>query len=318
MSYVAGYNKLGNETTAHRTDWREQIDISTPHPVPLPSEPLYRNLLAPNLWPSPELLPSFRPTFERYISVMSTLSTNFTSLIAEALGLPADAFDRFFERDQQHKLKVVRYPDIDELDPASADDGPGPRLGVGPHKDSMLSSYLLQASPHRGLQAQNLNGEWVDCPPLPGTLVVAIGQGLEALTHGACASTTHRVLSPARGEGARYSIPFFQGVSYDGNFDSVDIPEEVREEKRQFVDRIGGERRDDVEFTFVKGRWCTLGEATLWNRCKSHPDVAERWYPEILAQIRAQNEKEMAAAANGTPEANRVGVSSSARAIEAH
>jgi hypothetical protein len=47
-------------------------------------------------------------------------------------------------------------------------------------------------------------------------------------------------------------------------------------------------RKDDVEFTFVKGRWGHLGEATLMNRVKSHPDVGECWYPELLKQIRAQ------------------------------
>lgn len=55
-------------------------------------------------------------------------------------------------------------------------------------------------------------------------------------------------------------------------------------------------RNDDVEFTFVKGRWGHLGEATLMNRVKSHPDVGERWYPELLKQIRAQ---QAAAAAVG-------------------
>lgn len=169
------------------------------------SDPLYHNLLAPNQWPSAKYLPDFRPVFEDYISRMSEISIFFTSLIAQSLDLPADAFDNFFDKDQQHKLKVVKYPD----------NGVGAGQGVGPHKDSMLTSYLLQASDHKGLQAQNTQGEWIDCPPIKGTLVVAIGQGLEALTGGVCASTTHRVLSPEAGKGARYSIPFFQGVSYD-------------------------------------------------------------------------------------------------------
>ena len=208
---------------------------------------------------------------------MSHLATRFTSLIAEALDLPPTAFDRFFDKDQQHKLKIVKYPDVSQL---GLDNTNAPGQGVGPHKDSMLSSYLLQASPHRGLQAQNLAGEWIDCPPIPGTLVVAIGQGLEALTHGVCASTTHRVLSPAAGEGPRFSIPFFQGVSYDATFESVEVPLWVREKKASL-----GKRRDGVEFTFEKGRWAHLGEATLWNRCKSHGDVAEGWYPEIWAEI---------------------------------
>ena len=137
----------------------------------------------------------------------------------------------------------------------------------------MLTSYLLQASDQPGLQAQNARGEWIDCTPIPGTLVVAIGQGMEALTDGVCASTTHRVLSPRKGEGARYSVPFFQGVSYDAQFEAMDVPSEVL----RLRDQARKARRDDVEFTFVKGRWGHLGEATLMNRVKSHPDVAERW-----------------------------------------
>ncbi|KAL8951272.1 MAG: hypothetical protein Q9222_002751, partial [Ikaeria aurantiellina] len=238
-----GYNVLGNEITAFKTDWREQIDLSTPHPLPKPSDPLYYNLLAPNQWPDPDYLPEFRSTFESYIHQMSNLSTTFTSLIAESLHLPHTAFDRFFDPDQQHKLKIVKYPDLTFLPLDDRDQQQ--RQGVGPHKDSMLTSYLLQASHHRGLQAQNLAGEWIDCPPLPGTLVVAMGQGLEVLTHGVCASTTHRVLSPAAGEGPRYSIPFFQGVSYDATFEAVDVPPEMLEMKEKFVESGGGKRNDD-------------------------------------------------------------------------
>ena len=273
-----------------KVDRREQIDLSTPHPLPTASDPLYYNLLSPNQWPDPDHIPMFRPTFESYIRQMSTLSITFTSLIAEALHLPPTAFSRFFDPDQQHKLKIVKYPDLSCL--PAANQQSQQQQGVGPHKDSMLTSYLLQASPHRGLQAQNLSGDWIDCPPIPGTLVVAIGQGLEALTHGVCASTTHRVLSPPAGLGPRFSIPFFQGVSYDATFEAVDIPAEISEMREEVLRKRGGVgRMDDVEFTFRKGRWGHLGEATLTNRVKSHPDVGERWYPGILAGIREEQRK---------------------------
>jgi len=221
---------------------------------------------------------------------MAHISTLFTSLIAEAIGLPPDAFSRFFDHDQQHKLKIVKYPEVEvpDLPPAASDrerkEWEIQRQGVGPHKDSMLTSYLLQASDQLGLQAQNAKGEWIDCKPMDGTLVVAIGQGMEALTDGVCASTTHRVLSPPKGQGARYSVPFFQGVSYDAKFEAISVPHDVlklRDEARKA-------RKDDVEctlrrqwgsqgrtvvtlilvytVTFVKGRWGHLGEATLINR----------------------------------------------------
>lgn len=266
-----GYNKLGMEITRFKIDWREQMDLSTPHELPGPNEPLYKNLLAPNLWPDPQALPGFRETYEKYMAKMGAMSMEFTSLIAEAIGLPSDAFDKFFDDAQQHKLKIVKYPDLEELGVE------GEAQGVGPHKDSMLTSYLLQASHHRGLQVQNGEGQWIDCPPIDGTFVVAIGQGMEALTKGVCQSTTHRVQSPARGSGPRFSIPFFQGVSYDATFESMDVPESVKQLRRDILEKRGGQRLDDIEFTFVKGQFTHLGEATLWNRAKSHPDVAERW-----------------------------------------
>ena len=271
-----GYSKLGMEVTRSKVDWREQIDLSTTHPIPDPEEPLYHNLLAPNQWPDPTALPRFREVYEQYLTKMGAVSMEFTSLIAEAIGLPADAFARFFDRAQQHKLKIVKYPDLEELGVE------GEAQGVGPHKDSMLTSYLLQASNHRGLQVQNADGQWVDCPPIEGTLVVAIGQGMEALTQGVCQSTTHRVLSPARGSGARFSIPFFQGVSYDATFESMEIPQSVKQLRSTILEQRGA-RKDDVEFTFKTGQWKHLGEATLMNRIKSHPDVGERWVSHTRA-----------------------------------
>jgi len=110
-----GYSRLDAEVTAHTIDHREQIDLSTDHTVRTPSQPLYRNLLAPTLWPSPSYLPNFKPVFDDYITRMGSISIFFTSLIAEAIGLPADAFNKYFDVDQQHKLKIVKYPDLKEL-----------------------------------------------------------------------------------------------------------------------------------------------------------------------------------------------------------
>lgn len=194
-----------------------------------------------------------------------------------------------------------------------------------PPPHPVLSSYLLQASPHRGLQVQNMRGDWIDCPPIPGTLVVAIGQGLEALTRGVCVSTTHRVLSPAAGAGARFSIPFFQGVSGAAAFDDLEnvgvgaVPAHVRAQREEVLRRNGG-RLDDVEFTFRGGGVATtLGEATLRNRVKSHPDVGERWYPDILASVREEQARARERAAAAAAGKGVEGVpAASATAVEAH
>ncbi|KAI1090206.1 putative isopenicillin N synthetase [Rostrohypoxylon terebratum] len=317
-----GYSQLSAEITAGEIDHREQIDLSTTHPVPGPDAPRYANLLAPNQWPSAAILPRFRATYEEYMQRMGQISLSFTSLIAEAIELPPDAFARYFDADQQHKLKIVKYPDVSALGLAAGAEG----QGVGPHKDSMLTSYLLQASEHRGLQVQNMRGVWIDCPPVPRTLVVAIGQGLEALTQGVCASTTHRVLSPQAGAGARFSIPFFQGVRPSTTFEELEevgvgvVPEGVRK-LREKVLRENGGRLDDVEFTFRKGGVATtLGEATLRNRVKSHPDVGERWYPDILKDIRETQAREAVLKQEESTAATTAvaDVSAPAQVVEAH
>lgn len=336
-----GYSQLSAEITAGQIDHREQIDLSTEHAVPGPGAPLYENLLAPNQWPSEAALPNFRRVYADYMQRMGAISIAFTRLIAEAIALPPHAFDRYFDAAQQHKLKIVKYPDAAELGLGDGDDAEG--QGVGPHKDSMLTSFLLQASPHRGLQVQNTQGRWIDCPPVARTLVVAIGQGLEALTRGVCASTTHRVLSPARGAGPRFSIPFFQGVRASTTFEELDdvgvgaVPPHIRELRERVLKANGG-RLDDVEFTFRKGGVATtLGEATLRNRVKSHPDVGERWYPEILREIREAQAREaaekeaavkVAGAASGNENENGnakgeekgvdVSTQTQAQAVEAH
>ena len=111
---------------------------------------------------------------------------------------------------------------------------------------------------------------------------------MEAITQGVCTSTTHRVLSPAPGSGARFSIPFFQGVSYDASFEDMNVPEAVLALKRQIV----GGSKDSIEFTFKKDRFKHLGEATLLNRIKSHPDVGEKYYPDLLEKIREREARD--------------------------
>jgi hypothetical protein len=70
------------------------------------------------------------------------------------------------------------------------------------------------------------------------------------------------------------------------------VPEHVRARRPARRGAGGDGVDDDVEFTFLKGRWRNLGEATLMNRIKSHPDVGERWYPELLARIRREEGEE--------------------------
>lgn len=58
----------------------------------------------------------------------------------------------------------------------------------------------------------NQEGEWIDAPPLPGCLVVNIGDLLETWTNGYFVATSHRVRKVAE---ERWSFPLFVNVDYD-------------------------------------------------------------------------------------------------------
>lgn len=158
-------------------------------------------------FPDDEDVPGFKATANDYYSRLAELSYELIGLLSEALGLPHDALSAYFESpDQiQHRGKIVKYPS-----PKSESDS---SQGVGPHFDAGFLTLLLQASPHRGLQVQSLSGQWIDAPPLPDTLVINLGKGLEAVTRGLARATSHRVLSPSVGSTSRYSVPFFQRIS---------------------------------------------------------------------------------------------------------
>lgn len=153
---------------------------------------------------------------EAYLTQLESLSSEFTTLLAEALGLPPSGLSPYFRTTPtssspnqtltriQHRAKIVKYPAREHVSSSQ---------GVGPHFDAGFLTLLLQASPHEGLQVQAPSGARVHAPPRPDTLVVTFGKGLETVTRGLAKATSHRVVSPPVGSGPRYSIPFFQRIS---------------------------------------------------------------------------------------------------------
>ncbi|CAG7967866.1 unnamed protein product [Penicillium nalgiovense] len=64
-----------------------------------------------------------------------------------------------------------------------------------------------------GLQVLSASDEWLDARPIPGTLVVNIGDFLQRLSNNRFKSTVHRVYN--RQPTSRYSMPFFLGFNPD-------------------------------------------------------------------------------------------------------
>ncbi|CAK7894181.1 hypothetical protein CAAN1_09S03620 [[Candida] anglica] len=294
--HFLGYTRLANEITASQTDWREQIDLGTELPAPKEGEPIYKNIEGPNLWPDSQYAPHFKPVIQNYISKMSTLSTNVRKLVCEAIGLKPSALDSYFKPNQQAKLKIIAYPDTQELSSKSSaalDDSPSTGQGVGPHRDSDLITFIYQVTPHQNsLQVQNFQGEWITVKNIPGTLVVNAGQTLEAITSGVCKATIHKVLIPEAGSGTRISVPFFQTIDLDARKTAVEnIPQEILDLKNKRDEKIK-DWAVDIGFQFIPDiSKYPVGHAVFRNRIKSHQDVAAKWYPDILKEVLAEYTK---------------------------
>ncbi|CAK7198039.1 hypothetical protein SEUCBS139899_000697 [Sporothrix eucalyptigena] len=273
-----GYSAEGAETTAGQADRREQVEFATEHPDDWTSEkPEYDRLRGPNQWPDAATLPRIRPVVEAYLDALTALGERFLKLVAEALYLPQDTLLSYLS--DQHRLKLVHYPGVEEGDAGS-------RQGVGPHKDSSgWWTFLLQASPPPigGLQALNRAGDWIDVPAVPGTFVVNIGQAFEVVTHGVCPATTHRVLA---GNDERFSVPFFQGVRR--SLTKTEALGSLQEHfQKNFPERILGSSSTEsaegrkIDSPFLRGRYETWGESQLRTKVRSHRDVGERFYGNV-------------------------------------
>ncbi|KAJ5086174.1 Oxoglutarate/iron-dependent dioxygenase [Penicillium argentinense] len=265
-----GYTRLGAETTAAQTDFREQFDFGTPGMRQwTEQDPFWQRLEGNNQYPKH---PGAQELVDDYISRIDNLAQNFVHLVAESLSLPKDTFDDF--KGKMSRLKFVKYP------PSAPDS-----QGVGPHKDSAGLFTFLSQDNTGGLQVLNKNGEWIDVPPVEGSLVVNIQQGFEAITGGVCAATTHRVIAPI--SRTRYSIPYFLGVRLDLTL------QQLQESAAHIVKRIPAsddrkKRAVDVPSEFLSPLYACFGEAHLRNRILSHPDVGRRWYPDLYKKYSQQ------------------------------
>ncbi|MDF2624956.1 MAG: 2-oxobutyrate oxidase [Kosakonia cowanii] len=257
--HFRGYNRAASEITRGQPDWREQFDIGAERPALLlsDSDPRWRRLQGPNLWP--DALPTLKPALLDWQRAMTSMALRLLRAFAEALQLPADAFDALYGSKPNEHIKLIRYPGQHATQSAQ---------GVGAHKDSGFLSFLLQDE-QKGLQVEVAPDRWIDAAPRAGSFVVNIGELLELATNGYLRATVHRVVSPPA-DRERLSIAFFLGAQLEANVPLYTLPSHLAEEARGPESDPLNPLLRDVGWNYLKGR------------LRSHPDVAERYYRDVL------------------------------------
>lgn len=212
-----GYIGLGAENTRGIPDLREQVELGVEAPAAeRGAMPPFLRLQGPNLWPPEEEAPGVRADLTRFMDEMTVFSEVLVAELAEGLGLGRGALEDAFVRGEPNvQMKIARYPPRKEGG-----------FGVGAHTDSGFLSILLQDDRVGGLQVQNGAGEWIDVPPVPGTVVVNVGEMLQLATGGYLVATPHRVL-PNEDESlpARISVPYFYNPALTAVVEPLERPE---------------------------------------------------------------------------------------------
>jgi isopenicillin N synthase-like dioxygenase len=254
--HFRGYNRVRNELTKGRADWREQIDIGPELPAHRFSaeDAPYWLLNGPNQWPAE--LPEFRVVILEWMRRAADVAQRLLGAFAESLDLSNDYFADAFAGSPHAHLKVIRYPGgVPDPD----------RQGVGAHKDYGFLTLLTQDGVG-GLQFLH-DGVFVDVPARRGAFVVNIGEMLEVATGGYLTATTHRVVSPPDGA-ERISIPYFYNPRLDYLVQKIPLPAGIRTQSAGVADP------DNPIFA-------EYGRNALKGWLRAHPVVAQRHHPAL-------------------------------------
>jgi isopenicillin N synthase-like dioxygenase len=218
-----GYAAMGSEALSYslgvapnRPDLFEAFNVG---PDVVPGDVWHRaaphDFFAPNIWPA--RMPALRTAVTRYFDAAARVALTLTDVFAVALGLP----EFWFRPKVEHStltLRIINYEQRPEDPPAQ----PG-QMRMGAHTDYGVVT-LLWADAVPGLQVLAPSGEWHGVVPLPGALLVNLGDMTAHFTNDRWRSTLHRVVPPTadtRGRAQRRSAALFLDANYDALVECV-------------------------------------------------------------------------------------------------
>lgn len=181
------------------------IGVEVPENDPDWHKPFY----APNVWPTADILPGWRETMEKYHRKAFEVAKAIARIIALALNLEVDYFDR-----QEMLGKPIVTLRLLHYEGRISDPVKG-IYGAGAHSDFGFIT-LLATDENYGLQiCKDKDAKprhWEFVAPLKGAFVVNLADLLERWSNCIFRSTLHRVLGNGRD---RYSIACFVDPSHD-------------------------------------------------------------------------------------------------------
>ncbi|KAL5572724.1 hypothetical protein UlMin_022321 [Ulmus minor] len=161
---------------------------------------------ARQLWPDDHA--KFCTVMEEYQKQMKGLSEKILDLVLGSLGLTHEDIKWIKPNNKPTEsealLQLNSYPVCPD---------PNRAMGMAPHTDSSLLTFLYQNNTTQGLEVHRDGIGWVRVQPAPGALVVNLGDLMHILSNGRLKSALHRAVVNQTQH--RISVVYFYGPPKD-------------------------------------------------------------------------------------------------------
>ena len=196
------------ELTKRKRDNKEVFDYL---------DPTVAAIDARNRWPRD--LTGFRETMSELFDEFSALADRTLGLIHQALNLSEESRQKMMGSRHGSMVRLNQYPIGDPVPEHErsglADLG---ETALGYHTDPGTITLLLQDNTG-GLQAESRDHGWIDVPPTEGTIVINLGDCMQAWTNDQYRAAIHRVVPMTQKR--RFSIPYFQNPFRDSTIEPI-------------------------------------------------------------------------------------------------
>ncbi len=214
------------ELTKNVRDMKEVFDFGhLPFPGLPDAHPGNRTPDGWNQWPVIAGHQEFKDILNDYYRACGQIAIELLRALTSNLGAAVNTLTGDFHPDHSSFLRLNYYPVNDPLGQGSSATGVAAEtghLGVHHHADAGALTLLLQDDVG-GLEIF-FEDAWIPVDPLPGTLVVNIGDIVQVWSNDQYIAPLHRVIASSRKD--RFSVPFFFNPVYEANYGP--LPEAIQ------------------------------------------------------------------------------------------
>ncbi|XP_031097047.1 S-norcoclaurine synthase 1-like [Ipomoea triloba] len=181
---IEGYGQAFVVSEDQKLDWGDMLFILS---LPVSG----RNM---RFWPTNPS--SFRPTLDKYSSELHKVAMRLFKFFEINLGIEKGNLTSKFE-DGIQGIRMNYYPPCMQAEKV---------IGLTPHSDATGLTLLVQVNEVKGLQIKK-DAKWVPIKPIPGAIIINIGDIMEIMSNGEYRSIEHRAV--VSGQKERLSIAAF-------------------------------------------------------------------------------------------------------------